>query len=344
MQITQSLRTLVAGVVIISACGGAGDPTAEEPPLFTLPSTAPPPDLVTCRTDADAGIEATRLAMELAENFEPSSLVAGRWTTTLTEQDPDLADLLDRLETTERQCETAEILSIVVIDRSDEVSPTSFEQSIVWLDSFGPLVGVAQIVDPADAGAYVDAFPGQRVEYPTTLDLETIRTCEGLNTDLATQISGFQAVWDGLTPLDLAASPPPLDPGAAIQAARLRAAELGCSVFELAEAALLELTTTPSTSFVGRSQRLTYGSWILDTMMAPFIINEDDLIAEPIAGSAGLAGFSIANRSDVAQTGIALIVEGDTIIEGERLDPGQSVWVLFAGDRSLPAYTLTWSE
>jgi len=340
-----SILTISVGLTLVAAaCGGQAEEVIKDPAVQTVPPTEPLPDLDLCRSDADTGIETTRLAMDLADAVEPASLVLGRWTTTLGEQSIELAELLDALETDERQCETAEILSVVIIDRSDEVLPSTLQQSIVWLDSFGPMVGVAQIVDPRDTGTYVDAFPGENVDFPLALDLAGSLTCEDVAAGLSSQISGFQAAWDVRTPLDLAVAELPIDPGAAIQAARLKAAELGCSVFELSERALLAMTTTPSKSFVGRSQRLTYGTWMLDTMVGPYIANEDDLIAEPIAGSGGLVGYSVTNRSSARQTGITLTVGGESTIDGEELDPGQSLWVPFAGDRTLPEYTLTWSQ
>jgi len=232
----------------------------------------------------------------------------------------------------------------MVIDRSDEIAPISLESAIIWFDTFGPLTGVARNVDPADAGDYVGANPGDGVEYPTALDLASITSCDEIRDGLLAQISGFQAVWNELTPLDLAAARPALDPGSAIQSARLRSAELGCNVYELSEAALLAIATAPSTSFVGRAQRLTYGQWILDTMVAPFFVNEDDVMAEPVGGAEGLAGFSVINRSESTRSGVSLTVDGEPILQGRSLAPGQSVWVPFAGDRAIPEYDLTWSD
>lgn len=331
--------------MVVAACGASdAAPTTTDSTVPTVEITQAPPDLEVCRADADAGIAVTELAMSVSAGVEPQLLIGGRWPATLAEAAPELADLLDEVNTRVRECSTPEALAVIVIDRADEITPDSLESTIIWLDTFGPLTTIARNVAPDDTADWVGSESGEPATPPAELDLAAIEQCEMITDGLLTQITAFHALWDSMSPLDLASAPPSLDLGNAVQAARLRAAELGCNVFDLSAAALLAITTEPSATFVGRAQRLTYGEWILATMVGPSVVNTDDVVAEPIGGPEGLAGFSLSNRTDDAQTDVVLIVEGNQVFGPATLAPGESVWAFYPGGPEIPDYEVDWAR
>jgi len=305
------IRLVLIAVCLALLASSCGSSPAEQD-AASIPSveiTLPPPDLDVCRADAEPGIELTRLAMELSDGVPPVDLIGGRWTSTLAEGQPELVELLDEVNTRVRECSTADALAVVVIDLADEATPDSLESTIIWLDTFAPLITVARDVDPFDTAEWVEAASGRQPDPPDALDLGAIDSCDAITDGLADQISGFHEVWDNQSPVDLASDPPSLDLGNAVQAARLRAAELGCNLFTLSSQALLALTTRSSSGFVGRAQRLTYGEWILATMVGPHLANPDeDVFAEPVGGPEGIAGFTITDRSDGARAEVVLTV------------------------------------
>jgi hypothetical protein len=283
--------------------------------------------------------------MALAEGIDPALLIGGRWTATLAEGHPELTDLLEGVSSFEPQCASTEALAVTVIDRSDETTPDSLESTIIWLDTFAPLITVARSVDPSQTEEWVGVPSVESSVTPQPLDLAAMESCELVEAGLLGQISDFGASWDGLSPLELAASPPGLDLGNAVQAARLRSAELGCNVLALSRSALLAIATRPSESFVGRAQRLTYAEWILATMVEPNLINtEDPVYAEPIGGPDGLSGFSVSNRSDATQGDVVLTVEGTRVYGPETLQAGASAWVAYPAGPTIPDYSVDWAR
>jgi hypothetical protein len=95
---------------------------------------------------------------------------------------------------------------------------------------------------------------------------------------------------------------------------------------------------------VGRGQRITYANWLLNTMVAPYADEAEGVIAQPIGGPDGLAGFSILNRTDRAVSGLTLTLDAEPVVEGETLGAGESRWVSYEGSGGLPEASLGWDR
>lgn len=329
----------LAACLLIGACGSASEPVTDT-------TTAGQPaalDVAACARDAQAGIDAAALGIAAADDLPLVELVDGGWTVAMA-GDAAFEAALERARTTEATCLAREVFSVVAIDRADEITPASINQAVVWLDTFGPLTEMARLVPPALATDYIEIEPALPALPPAALDHEAIGSCDELERAITTQLEEFLTSWDALTPAALADTPLPVDLGVEIQQARLRGAELGCNVLDLSTTALVALATTASRSFVGRGQRITYASWLLNTMVAPYADESEGVIAQPIGGADGLAGYSILNRTERAVTGLTLALDGEPVVEGETLGAGESRWVPHHGGGAMPGVSLSWDR
>ncbi len=343
--------TIVAFLLVAAACTSQAD-TAPPSTLPEVPETsttlAPAGDLglvdlETCDGDAAPGLRAIEVAMREVSDRPLAEVVGGAWNE-LVAGNPEYQTARAELDERGVTCESAEIVSIRVVELADTITPATAAEAVVWVESIGPTAAIASQVPPAEAQNYVAAVTATGADWPPAGDYAGATTCAAVSQQAQDTARGYLAVWEGHNPLDAAADPPPVEYALDVQAGRLRAAELGCDPSDHAVAVFTALTTTATDSFVSRGLRVTYASWILATMLAD-ASSTDPVVAHVVAdpATAGLAGISLVNRSDEAQTGVSLELNGEVVVQALELAPGETRWVQ-AGRDTLDSLTVDWDR